>query len=349
MTPDPFHPTDAGLYDPSLGGRMRRRDFVTLLGGTATAWPLAALAQRAAMPVVGFLHSASPKTVPQFVDAFRQGLRETGYVEGQNVVIEYRWAESQYDRLPKLADDLARRDVAVLFSGGAGGLSARAAKAATATIPIVFMSADDPVKAGIVASFNRPGGNATGIYLFTSILETKRLALLHELTPTASVIAVLINPTSTLAKAQAVDVQAAARNLGRKIEIVKAGSEREFETAFATIAQLRSGALLVAADPFFNSRRDHPVAQVARYAIPAVYEGRDFALAGGLMTYGINISDMYRQAGTYAGRILNGAKPSDLPVMQPTTFELVINLKTAKALGLTVPPSLLARADEVIE
>ena len=301
------------------------------------------------MPVVGFLHSAAPATVPQFVDAFRLGLRETGYFEGQNTVIEYRWAESQYDRLPTLADDLARRGVAVLFAGGAGGLSARAAKAATATIPIVFVSADDPVKAGIVASFNRPGGNVTGIYLFTSILETKRLALMHELMPTASVIAVLINPTNAPATTQAVDVQSAARVLGLKIEIVKAGSEQECETAFATIARLRSGALLVAADPFFNSRREYLVAQAARYAIPAVYEGRDFALAGGLMSYGINIGDMYRQAGTYAGRVLNGAKPSDLPIMQPTAFELVINLKTAKALGLSVPPSLLARADDVIE
>jgi putative tryptophan/tyrosine transport system substrate-binding protein len=211
------------------------------------------------------------------------------------------------------------------------------------------VSADDPVKVGIVASFNRPGGNATGIYLFTSILETKRLALLYELIPTAPVIAVLINPTSTLAETQAVDLQAAARSLGRQIEIVKAGSEQDFETAFATIARLRSGALLVAADPFFNSRREHLVAQAARYAIPAIYEGRDFALAGGLMTYGINIGDMYRQAGTYAGRVLNGAKPADLPVMQPTIFELVVNLKTAKALGLEVPATLLARADEVIE
>jgi putative ABC transport system substrate-binding protein len=328
---------------------VRRREFITLLSGAAVAWPLAAHAQQPAMPVIGFLHSASPDTVPHFVDAFRRGLRETGYVEGQNVAIEYRWAESQYDRLPGLVDDLVRRGVTVLFTGGAGGLSARAAKAATATIPIVFVSADDPVKIGIVASFNRPGGNATGIYLFTSILETKRLALLYELIPTAPVIAVLINPTSTLAETQAVDLQAAARSLGRQIEIVKAGSEQDFETAFATIARLRSGALLVAADPFFNSRREHLVAQAARYAIPAIYEGRDFALAGGLMTYGINIGDMYRQAGTYAGRVLNGAKPADLPVMQPTTFELVVNLKTAKALGLEVPATLLARSDEVIE
>jgi putative ABC transport system substrate-binding protein len=331
---------------------MKRRAFITWLGKAAAVplvWPLAARAQQPAMPAVGFLHSASPDTVPHFVAAFRRGLRETGYVEGQNVAIEYRWAENQYDRLPGLADNLVRRGVTVLFAGGAGGLAARAAKAVTATIPIVFVSADDPVKAGLVSSFNRPGGNATGIYLFTSILETKRLALLYELTPTAPVIAVLINPTSTLAETQAVDLQAAARSLGRQIEIVKAGSEQDFETAFATIARLRSGALLVAADPFFNSRRQQLVAQAARHALPAIYEVRDYALAGGLMSYGINIGDMYRPAGAYAGRVLKGAKPSDLPVMQPTTFELVINLKTAKTLGLTVPATLLARADEVIE
>jgi ABC-type uncharacterized transport system substrate-binding protein len=248
-----------------------------------------------------------------------------------------------------LADDLVRHGVTVLFAGGAGGLSARAAKSATATVPIVFVSADDPVKAGLVASFNQPGGNATGIYLFTSILETKRLALLLELMPDASPIAVLVNATSTLAEAQAADLQAAARSLGRQIEIVKAGSEQDFETAFAAIARLRPRALLVAADPFFNSRRQKLVAQAARYALPAIYENRDFALAGGLMTYGINIGDMYRQAGTYAGRILKGTKASDLPVMQPAKFELVVNLKTAKALSLTIPPMLLSRADEVIE
>ena len=299
--------------------------------------------------MVGFLHSASRDTIAHFVDAFRRGLRETGYLDGQNVAIEYRWAENQYDHLPGLADNLVQRGVTVLFAGGAGGLAARAAKTATATIPIVFVSADDPVKIGLVASFNRPGGNATGIYLFTSILETKRLALLNELIPTATLIAVLVNPSSTLAETQAADLQAAARSLGRQIKIVEAGSEQDFETAFATITQLRSGALLVAADPFYNSRREQLVAQAARYTIPVIYENRNFALAGGLMTYGISLVEMYRQAGTYAGRVLKGAKPSELPVMQPTTFELVINLKTAKALGLTVPPMLLARADEVIE
>ena len=327
---------------------MQRREFITLLGGAAATWPLMARAQQPAMPVIGFFHSASPGTVTHFVDAFRRGLRETGYVEGQNVAIEYRWAENQNDRLPGLADDLVRRGVAVLFASGGGGLSARAAKAATATIPIVFSSADDPVKAGIVASFNRPGGNATGVYLFTSIVETKRLGLLHELIPITQGIAVLINATSTLAETQTADLQAAVHSLGRQIEIVKAGSEQDFETAFAT-ARLRSGALLVAADPFLNSRRERLVALATRNAISAIYELREFALAGGLMSYGINIVDMYRQAGTYVGRVLNGAKPGDLPVMQPTKFELVINLKTAKALGVILPPTLLARADEVIE
>ena len=327
---------------------MQRREFITLRGGAAATWPLMARAQQSAMPVIGFFHSASPGTVPHFVDAFRRGLRETGYVEGQNVAIEYRWAEGQNDRLPGLADDLGRRGVAVLFASGGGGLSARAAKAATATIPIVFSSADDPVKAGIVASFNRPGGNATGVYLFTSIVETKRLGLLHELIPITQGIAVLINATSTLAETQTADLQAAVHSLGRQIEIVKAGSEQDFETAFAT-ARLRSGALLVAADPFLNSRRERLVALATRNAISAIYELREFALAGGLMSYGINIVDMYRQAGTYVGRVLNGAKPGDLPVMQPTKFELVINLKTAKALGVILPPTLLARADEVIE
>jgi putative ABC transport system substrate-binding protein len=327
---------------------MRRRQFITLLGGAAATWPLSARAQQRGMPVVGFLHSASPGPYVPLVDAFRQGLREAGYVEGQNVSIEYRWAEGQYDRLAGLAADLVRRPVAVIFSGGPP--AALAAKAATAVTPIIFVSGDDPVKSGLVDSFNHPGGNATGVYLLLTGLETKKLGLLLEVVPRTNVIAALINPSNATApETQSRDLQAAARTLGRQIQIFNASSERDIDSAFAAITRLRAGALLVGADPFFTSQRDQIVALAARDAIPTIYELREFAAGGGLMSYGTSLADGYRQAGIYTGRVLKGDKPADLPVVQPTRFEFVINLKTAKALGLEIPSGVLAIADEVIE
>lgn len=325
-----------------------RRHFVALMGGAIIARPLTARTQQPAMPVVGFLSNVSPDTVTHAVAAFRQGLKETGYIEGQNLAIEYRWAEGHNDRLPELAADLVQHQVAVIVATG-GGASALAVKAATTTIPTVFSSATDPVQLGLVASFNRPGGNVTGIYVMTNSLEAKRLGLLHELVQNAATIAVLVNPSTPGAENQLMEAQSAARTVARQIHILNASSERDIETAFATLAQVRAEALLVAADPFFNGQREQLVALAARYAIPAIYEFREFAAAGGLMSYGISLADAYRQIGIYTGRILKGAKPSDLPVMQPTRFELIINLKTAKALGLTVPPTLLTQADEVIE
>ena len=328
---------------------MRRREFITLVGGAAaTAWPLTVRAQQAAMPVIGYLSLASPGPFAHLVAAFSDGLKEIGYVGGQNVAIEYRWAEGQYERLPALSADLVRRQVTVIVATG-GSVVGLAAKAATATIPIVISSGGDPVKLGLVASLSRPGGNVTGVHLFLSLLDPKKLGLLRELVPQASVIAVLLNPNAADIQARLADVHEAAHAARQQIHVLHASTERELDTAFATLSQVRAGALVVGADAFFNSRRDHVVALAARHAIPAIYEGREYAVAGGLASYGTSLDDGYRQVGIYTGRILKGEKPADLPVVQSTRFELVINLKTANALGLTVPDKLLVAADEVIE
>jgi putative ABC transport system substrate-binding protein len=325
---------------------MKRRVFITLLGAAA-ACPFAANAEQPAMPVIGLLHSGSPKPNEILVAAFRDGLKEAGYLEGNNVAIEYRWAEGQYDRLPGLADDLVRRKVAVIF--GAGPPAAHAAAAATKTIPVVFVSGDDPVKSGLVTSLNRPGANVTGAAMFTGQLAAKQLGLLRELAPKAAVVAMLVNPNNPLTKAVIVDFEVAAAVTGHHIHIVTASDEGEIDKAFATLKELRADALIVGADPYFFARREQLVALEARYTVPAIFEFREFAMAGGLMSYGASIRDGYRQAGVYAGRILAGASPTNLPVLQPTKFELVINLKTAKALGVVPSPGLLAIADEVIE
>jgi putative ABC transport system substrate-binding protein len=297
--------------------------------------------------VIGFLNSASPEAFAPFVVAFKSGLNEAGYVEGRNVAIEYRWAEGKYDQLQVLAAELVRQQVAVVVATG-GTNSAVAARAATATIPIVFNTVD-PVKDGLAASFNRPGGNATGVSLFANALAPKRLELLRELLPSAAVIVVLLDANSTDAEIQLREVQAAADSVNQQIYTLTIGTDREFDTAFASPVLRQAGALLVAGSPFFTSRRDQIVALAARDSVPAIYEWREFAAAGGLMSYGTSLRDAYRQVGVYAGRILKGEKPADMPVVQPIKFELVINLRTAKALGLEIPPSLLARADEVIE
>jgi len=327
---------------------MRRRELILLLGGAMTA-ARALCAQQKAMPVIGFLGGASPGPFAPFVAAFRQGLSESGYAEGQNVAIEYRWAEGRNDRLPALAADLVGRKVDVIATSG-GPVPARAAKNATATIAIVFV-AGDPVGEGLVASLARPGGNLTGVSILSTELMPKRLELISELVPQARVIALLVNPNTGAERMEGMirDVQEAARAKGVQLHILKAGNESEIDAAFTTLVQLQAGALVVSNDPFFNSRRDQLVALAARNAIPAIYQSREFAAAGGLMSYGSSTAGTYRQAGAYVARILAGAKPADLPVEQPTRFELVINLKTAEALGLTVPPSILARADEVIE
>ena len=327
---------------------MRRREFIALLGA-ATAWPLGVRGQQQPMPVVGFLNAASPGPLRQQVVApFLGGLKESGYVEGHNVAIEYRWAEGQYDRLPALTADLVRQRVSVLVSGG-GASAALAAKAATTTIPIVFSAGTDPVGLGLVASLNHPGGNLTGVYQFASGLEGKRLGLLHEMVPKATSVAALINSNFADAEYQLRDVQEAAARLGVQLVVVRANAKSDFDAAFSTLVGQRAGALLVCSSPFFNERREQLVVLSARHALPAIFEWRDFAAAGGLMSYGTNLADAYRQIGVYVGQILRGAKPADLPVVQSTKFELVINLSTAKALGIEVPHSLSAQADEVID
>jgi len=326
---------------------MDRRVFIGRVAGGVLAAPLATRAQTPAMPVIGFLSSVSPAQWSPFVAAFRQGLNEAGYVEGKNVAIEFLWAEGQFDRLPALAADLVSRHVAIIVATG-GSRSGLAAKAATSTIPIVFGTGGDPVEQGLVPSLGRPGGNATGVSIFTSDLMTKRLELLHELVPTATEIALVVNPNSEAAELEMRKAQQQVRSYGQRIRVLRASTEQEIDAAFATFAQLRPGGLIIAPNPVLNARREQFVALAARYSVPAIYEGRESAAAGGLMSYGPSLADAYRQVGIYTGRILKGAKPADLPVLQPTKFELVINLKTAKALGLTIPQPLLLRADEVI-
>ena len=326
---------------------MKRREFITILAGAAAAWPLAARAQQPAIPVVGFLNGASYDLSAYLVRAFHQGLSETGYVEGRNVAIEYRSADGQYDRLPALAADLVRRKVSVIAATGTPtGLPA---KAATTTIPIVFVTGSDPVEQGLVASLNRPGGNLTGATTLAVELGQKRLELLHEVVPTATLIGVLVNPTGLNLKAVLRDLQAAAGILGLPIHVLHASTERDFDTVFATVVRLRAGALVIGTDTFFNSQSGKLAALTVRHAVPAIYQYREFAAAGGLMSYAGSITDAYRVAGVYTGRILKGEKPSDLPVQQSTKAELFINLKTAKALGITIPQSVLVRADEVIQ
>jgi putative tryptophan/tyrosine transport system substrate-binding protein len=326
---------------------VKRRAFITLLGGAAVAWPLAARAQQAA-PVIGLLHSASPEAFAPFLASLREGLSEAGFTDGQNVRIDFRWAEGQYDRLQAMAKQLVDQQVALIVAGG-GDRPALAAKAATTTIPIVFTGSDDPVGFGLVTSLNRPGGNVTGVSLFTSELEVKKFALLRELAPTIPRIVMLVNPNNPTAEPNVRDVEAAARAVGQQIDVLRAGSEREIDSAFRTMVAQRTDALLVAHDPFLFGRREQLVALAAYTAIPAIYEFRDFVLAGGLMSYGSKLTDNYRLAGGYAAKILKGAKPADLPVQQPTKLILTINLKTAKSLGLEIPAKLLALADEVIE
>jgi putative ABC transport system substrate-binding protein len=324
---------------------MNRRELVLLAGAMAT--PRSLRAQQKAMPVIGYLASGSPNPIAPGVTAFRQGLSETGYVEGQNLAIEYRWAAGRHDRLPALAADLVGRKVAVIATLDTP--SVLAAKGATSTIPIVFEIGADPVATGLVASLARPGGNVTGVTFISIELLPKRLELLSELVPQAGVIALLVNPNNPNAEPATRDVQEAARAKGVQLHILKAGIESEIDAAFATLVELHAGALVVAGDSFFNNRREQLVALAARHAVPAIYDFREYAAAGGLISYGTSPKAVRRQVGIYAGRILEGAAPADLPVQQPTTFELVVNLTTAKALGLTIPPSILARADEVIE
>jgi putative tryptophan/tyrosine transport system substrate-binding protein len=327
---------------------MRRRDFIKLFGGAAATWPLVARAQQPAMPTIGYLSARSSESDVSMLAAFHQGLKETGYVVGKNVAIEFRWGDGQYDRLPALAEDLVRRNVAVIVTSG-GEISALAAKAETAKIPIVVNVGEDPVRLGLVASLNRPGGNITGVTSLLGTLVTKQLGLLRDLVPNAGVIAMLVNPNETWTETQTTSAEVAARAVGQPLLILRASTEREIDAAFVALGQQRVGALLVASSPFFVTRADYLIALVARHALPAIYFRREIADAGGLMSYGTSTAELYGQVGVYTGRILKGEKPADLPVMQATKFEFVINLKTAKALGLEISPMLLARADEVIE
>jgi putative ABC transport system substrate-binding protein len=325
---------------------MKRRAFVIVLGGALTSARIL-LAQQRAMPVIGFLNGTSPGFFAPYVTAFRQGLSETGYVEGRNVAIEFRWAEGHYNRLPALAADLVARKVDLIFVSGSSGTAA--ARDATSTIPIVFAGGGDLVAAGLVVGLARPGGNLTGVSVFGRELHPKRLQLLSEVVPQVEAITLLVNPTNVTSESVVRDALEAARANGRRLAILNAGTESEIDAALAALVQEHAGALIVASDPFLNSRREQIVALAARHAVPAMYDWREFAEAGGLMSYGPSLTDIYRQAGVYAGRVLAGAKPADLPIQQPARFELVINLKTAKTLGLTIPPSILGRADEVIE
>jgi putative ABC transport system substrate-binding protein len=326
---------------------IRRREFITLLGGAAAAWPLSARAQQSALPVIGFLNGGSPDGYfGSLVAPFRQGLKETGYVEGQNVAIEFRWAEGQYDRVPAMAAELVRRQVTVIVANSPGNL---AAKAATTTIPIVFTIASDPVQIGLVASLSRPGGNVTGATQMGVEIVPKQLEFAHEMVPTATVIAVLVNPTNPNAETLLRDLQVAAGVLGVQLQVLHASAERDFDAAFATLVQLRAGALVIGIDPFLGSRSEQLAALALRHAVPTISFNREFVAAGGLVSYGGSNPEIYRIAGVYAGRILKGEKPADLPVQQVTKIELIVNLKTVKALGITVPLALLTRADEVIE
>jgi putative ABC transport system substrate-binding protein len=327
---------------------LKRREFIALATTLAASGPFRARAQSTTAPVIGFLSSRSPEEAAIHTAAFRKGLGEAGFVEGQNVAIVFRWAEGHYERLAAFAKELADLRVSTVMAGG-GTPSALAAKSATATVPIVFVIGDDPVKAGLTASFNRPGGNLTGVAFLTGELGAKRLGLICELVPDARAVALLLNPKNPAAELQRQDVEAAAQALGRPLLMLDASTDADFEANFAMLKQQQVGALVVQNDPFFDSRRDRIVSLAARYAMPAIYHIREFSAGGGLMSYGASLADSYRQAGNYAGRILRGERPADMPVVQPTQFELVINLKTAQALGLTVPPSLLARVDEVIE
>jgi putative ABC transport system substrate-binding protein len=325
---------------------MKRREFFTLAGGAAVSVPFAARAQQAAMPVIGYFHFATPAYAPTSA-SFLQGLKETGYSAGQNVTIEYRWAEGQYDRLPAIAADLVGRKVDLIAAFGPP--VAHAAKNATSAIPIVFEVGSDPVESGLVASMNRPGGNATGLSILFTQLTSKRLELLCELIPQAGTIVLLVNPKSPTAAPSIRGAEEAARAKGLQLSILNASTESEIDAAFAGVVDLKADGLIIAADPFFDTRREQLVAPAARYRIPTIYFEREFSMAGGLISYGSSLSDAYRQMGIYAGRILKGEKPADLPIQQPTKFEFIINLKTARELGLTVPPTLLTSADEVIE
>jgi putative tryptophan/tyrosine transport system substrate-binding protein len=328
---------------------MKRREFITLLGGAAAAWPLTARAQQPAMPVVGFLSAEWPDLFADRLRAFHGGLSETGYVEGRNLAIEYRWAEGRNDRLPALAAELVRRQVSAIVTAGSTP-AALAARAATTTIPIVFYLGADPVEVGLVTSLSRPGGNLTGVVTLNVEVAAKRLELLHELVPTATIIAALVNPTApVLAETMTRDLQAAARTLGLQLHVLHASGERDFDTVFTSLVQLRAGGLVIGADALFNSRSEQLAALTVRHAVPAIYQFREFVSAGGLMSYGTTVVDTYRPLGVYTGRILKGEKPAELAVQQATRLELIINMKSARALGLTVPLPLVGRADEVIE